>query len=683
MSRKRTSRGDAPRHRPIRAGMAARGVEGEAAEKVLGWLEACASYTFPEATPSPSRCWRTPARGCGCTTPPSTWCAILNAQPMGFYPVSTLIHDAKAHGVEVRPADLAVIRRGIARWRSAEVRPGAGVRECPVQCGGVRGGAGRSFRTGSGALTPALTHSALPHFRHPRRPHRPALRPRAGRGDGGAAEGGAGGGPSSRRPTWWRASTARRGCARWRRRGRSARGSRAGRGRRCGRCWASCARGAAAGRWRWSPTRRGDARAGAHRAHAAGHRATGFDLEGHPMRHLREWLRTLGVRTVEELRATRACATASVVTAAGVVIVRQRPGTAKGFVFVGLEDETGRLDVIVTPQLYEKEREIINRNGILAVRGKLGKEDGVTNLQAPRLLPPQARRRRPRRLLARLPLTPERTRPPVAQGPLASARRAVSSALPARSYRSRDLRGCRPSRPRSWPASPDDRTSSNHHATGQNPSRKGDENHFGNSRLLGHTSGSGQGLTRGIEIRLHLTHRIRGKEATFAQIRFGAGDSRLHLRVMEPGVIAREGQPRPSQPTHTAVTPRPRSTETLVHDPRISISGRTHLLHLKTKSPRGEGQKLEHKRTLPHSDALLSPSSSHRSPRPPRLRVSQRSYLRLHTPSDVKQRARPVARDSHRCHRQSLRRRRSATAFGRWRWGGRRDRPCRKSAFAR
>ena len=51
-------------------------------------------------------------------------------------------------------------------------------------------------------------------------------------------------------------------------------------------------------------------------------------------------------------------------------IVRQRPGTAKGFVFVGLEDETGRLDVIIPPPLYEKEREIINGNGILAVRGR-------------------------------------------------------------------------------------------------------------------------------------------------------------------------------------------------------------------------------------------------------------------------------------------------------------------------
>jgi error-prone DNA polymerase len=49
---------------------------------------------------------------------------------------------------------------------------------------------------------------------------------------------------------------------------------------------------------------------------------------------------------------------------------------------VGLEDETGRLDVIVTPALYEKERDTINGSGVLAVRGRIGREDGVVNLKA-------------------------------------------------------------------------------------------------------------------------------------------------------------------------------------------------------------------------------------------------------------------------------------------------------------
>ncbi len=67
--------------------------------------------------------------------------------------------------------------------------------------------------------------------------------------------------------------------------------------------------------------------------------------------------------------------------------MRQRPGTAKAFVVVALEDETGRLDVIITPHLYEKEREIINGSGILAVPGKLGREDGVVNRKAETFFP--------------------------------------------------------------------------------------------------------------------------------------------------------------------------------------------------------------------------------------------------------------------------------------------------------
>jgi error-prone DNA polymerase len=117
------------------------------------------------------------------------------------------------------------------------------------------------------------------------------------------------------------------------------------------------------------------------------HHTTGFDLDGHPMRHLRAWLETMEVRTLAELRDDPRLANGERVTTAGVVIVRQRPGTAKGFVFVGLEDETGRMDVIVNPKVYAEQRETINGNGILAVRGRLGKEDGVTNLKAEQFYP--------------------------------------------------------------------------------------------------------------------------------------------------------------------------------------------------------------------------------------------------------------------------------------------------------
>jgi error-prone DNA polymerase len=120
----------------------------------------------------------------------------------------------------------------------------------------------------------------------------------------------------------------------------------------------------------------------------ADHRATGFTLGGHPMRHLRRWLDSLEVEPIAALRAEGRREGERVRTA-GLVIVRQRPGTAKGFTFVGLEDETGRIDVIVAPKLYEREREVVNRNGILAVVGRLGVEDGVVNVRAETFYPLQ------------------------------------------------------------------------------------------------------------------------------------------------------------------------------------------------------------------------------------------------------------------------------------------------------
>jgi error-prone DNA polymerase len=109
------------------------------------------------------------------------------------------------------------------------------------------------------------------------------------------------------------------------------------------------------------------------------------DLEGHPMRHLRERLRALGVEEIGALcGAPRR--DGERVTAGGVVDVRQRPPTSKGFVFVGLED-TGRLDVIVPPKPYARERSIVNGSGILAVHGRLERADGVTNLRAETFFP--------------------------------------------------------------------------------------------------------------------------------------------------------------------------------------------------------------------------------------------------------------------------------------------------------
>ena len=69
------------------------------------------------------------------------------------------------------------------------------------------------------------------------------------------------------------------------------------------------------------------------------------------------------------------------------VIIRQRPGTAKGFVFLSLEDETGISNVIVNPDLYEKYRVVINREKFLRVDGVLQNQDHTISIKASRVLP--------------------------------------------------------------------------------------------------------------------------------------------------------------------------------------------------------------------------------------------------------------------------------------------------------
>jgi error-prone DNA polymerase len=90
----------------------------------------------------------------------------------------------------------------------------------------------------------------------------------------------------------------------------------------------------------------------------------------------------MGILTAVELKSRK---DGEYVRAAGCVIARQRPGTAKGFIFLSMEDETGIANVIVTPDLYERERLIVTRSKFLAVEGKLQNQDGVVHVKATHL----------------------------------------------------------------------------------------------------------------------------------------------------------------------------------------------------------------------------------------------------------------------------------------------------------
>ena len=111
----------------------------------------------------------------------------------------------------------------------------------------------------------------------------------------------------------------------------------------------------------------------------ADYRLTGLSLNGHPMRHVRPLVVLNGVRSAREILSMR---DGEPVAHAGLVICRQRPGTAKGFVFLTLEDETGTINVVITPQRFERQALLISRTPLLLVRGILQVESGVYNIRA-------------------------------------------------------------------------------------------------------------------------------------------------------------------------------------------------------------------------------------------------------------------------------------------------------------
>ena len=109
--------------------------------------------------------------------------------------------------------------------------------------------------------------------------------------------------------------------------------------------------------------------------------ATGLSLKEHPVRFFRDWLTARGVMRNTELRGD-GLRQDSMVTVAGLVLVRQRPGTAKGVIFMTLEDETDIANIIVWPKAFEKNRRVVMTARFLAVRGRLQRAGLVIHVVA-------------------------------------------------------------------------------------------------------------------------------------------------------------------------------------------------------------------------------------------------------------------------------------------------------------
>jgi error-prone DNA polymerase len=111
---------------------------------------------------------------------------------------------------------------------------------------------------------------------------------------------------------------------------------------------------------------------------------TGLTLGPHPMAYRRAEMKALGVRSAAELKRIPS---GKRVRIAGAVIARQRPGTAKGFLFLSLEDETGIANAILLPDLFEQNRLAVVGEQFLLIEGKLQNQDNVISVKAERVLP--------------------------------------------------------------------------------------------------------------------------------------------------------------------------------------------------------------------------------------------------------------------------------------------------------
>jgi error-prone DNA polymerase len=110
--------------------------------------------------------------------------------------------------------------------------------------------------------------------------------------------------------------------------------------------------------------------------------STGLSPDSHPAQYVREHLTSLGALPIDTLPTVE---NDSRVLVGGIVTHRQRPATAGGITFLNLEDETGMLNVVCSPGLWQRYRKVARTASAMVVRGRLERVDTVVNLVADHL----------------------------------------------------------------------------------------------------------------------------------------------------------------------------------------------------------------------------------------------------------------------------------------------------------
>lgn len=321
------------------AGLRERGYEAAFAERLFNQICGFGEYGFPESHAASFALLAYVSAWLKHHHPAVFACALVNSQPMGFYAPAQLVRDARAHGVEVRPVDVRASERDCTLEAAAgdtlALRLGLRL---------VKGLGTEAARRLVGARDDDGPFTDVRDLARRASLDRRDLRALA---DAGALAGLAG----HRRQAWWQVL-----------------------GVDAGGPLLENAPAPEADAALPAPTEGEDL--------VHDYRSLGLSLGRHPVALLRDALRRRGYRSAVELREL---GHRRVARAAGLVITRQRPGSAKGVIFVTLEDETGVVNVVVWKDLAERQRPVVVGARLMGVVGVWERRGEVTHLVAGRM----------------------------------------------------------------------------------------------------------------------------------------------------------------------------------------------------------------------------------------------------------------------------------------------------------
>jgi error-prone DNA polymerase len=328
----------------LRAGMTRNGIAGKAQEDIVRSITSFALYGFPESHAASFALIAYASAYLKCHHLAEFTCALLNNQPMGFYAPAIVIKDAQRHGLRVLPVDVTR-----SAWECTVERSGAGASACQsLRLGlryarGLREEAARALLRARDVRPFTSVDDLAVRVRELRKDELNRL---AEIGALNSLE------KQHRRDTLWQAQRAILPV-----------GPLLAPLEETGEPSPLLPMNTEERLW-------------------ADYRGTGVTVGKHPMAWRRIEMNALGVVPAMHLGRIR---NGAVVRIAGSVVVRQRPGTAKGFVFLSMEDETGIMNAIVNPATFDRFKFEVLGEPYLIIDGVLQNQDGVISVKAGRI----------------------------------------------------------------------------------------------------------------------------------------------------------------------------------------------------------------------------------------------------------------------------------------------------------